>query len=182
MICFVLIHLSSNILYQSKILVMKKIALFTIALFACQISLVKAQSIFDKLDRLSNQVDNASNKIDKASNTATRASNTGGKVASLFTKKNKNKAENTSEAENKTVVKVSNISLANLKSLNAIIAGTKGVSDTSMKFNSATSSITVLHSGSSDELLENFQPKAKNIFTDHNIEGIEDGSIEIKLK
>ncbi len=145
------------------------------ALFTLGISTTKAQSFFDKID-------NAINKVDKASNTADRASNTGGKLGSLLGKKNKKNTAKATDDNNKTVIKISGIDLTSLKKLDGIVSGVSGVTDTNMKYNAAASTITVIHTGSSAKLLDAIQPKAKNIFTDKNIEGFDEGIIEIKMK
>ncbi|WP_343607795.1 hypothetical protein [Chryseobacterium oranimense] len=154
---------------------MNKIVLMSFAFITLSISTVKAQSIFDKID-------NAINKVDRASNTADRASNTGSKVGSIFGKKNKKNTAKATEDNNKTVIKISGIDLTNLKKLDAVISAVNGVTDTNMKYNASGSTITVMHSGSSEKLLESIQPKAKSIFTDKNVESFDEGSIEIKMK
>ncbi|MGG5210166.1 hypothetical protein ACQWU4_14680 [Chryseobacterium sp. MIQD13] len=154
---------------------MKKIVFMSFAFAVCNISMIKAQSFLDKIDR-------TIDKVDRASNTADRASGTGSKLGSLFGKKNKKNTAKASEDSNKTIIKISGIDLTNLKKLDGIISGVGGVTDTSMKYNAAVSTITVMHTGSSEKLLETVQPKAKSIFTDKNIESFDEGSIEIKMK
>lgn len=147
-------------------------------LLTASVSTIKAQSFLDKIDR-------AVSKVDNASNTADRASQTGGKVLSIFKRKNKNdsaKKEDASVSLNKTVFTVVNGSLTSVKNLNSIIENIKGVSSTQMKFNANKSSIVINHSGSTEDLLEKIQAKAQSIFTDKNIEGFDEGSIEVKLK
>lgn len=75
---------------------MKRIAAMSVLLCALSVQQARAQKIFDQLDRLSNKVDRASDKIDRAENsvnragnTADRAANTGGKIISLFRKKDR---------------------------------------------------------------------------------------------
>lgn len=155
---------------------MKKIIFLSIALSVSSISMIKAQSFLDKID-------NMVNKADNAANTADRASKTGGKISSLFGKKNKNKqAEDKASEGSTTVIKISKIDLVSLKKLNNIITDSKGVTSSNMKYNSASSSITVVHTGSTSKLLDNIQSKAKDIFTDKNIQGIDEGLIEINMK
>ncbi|WP_123966671.1 hypothetical protein [Chryseobacterium phosphatilyticum] len=170
---------------------MKKIIIMSFALSVFSISTMNAQSLFDKIDNLVSKIDKASNTVDNAANKADKASKTGGKLGSLFGKKNKNKKNdekvsegnnNTSEGNNKTIIKISNIDFTNLKKLNGIVAESKGVTDTDMKFNTASSSITVFHSGNTEDLLSNIQSRAQNIYTDKNISGIDEGMIEIKIK
>ncbi|KXH85275.1 hypothetical protein [Chryseobacterium kwangjuense] len=157
---------------------MKKNLLMSFALLLISISTVKAQSLFDKIDR-------AVSKIDGAANSAEKASQTGNKVGSLFGKKKKQNAQNNSGASveaNTTVIKISNINLTNLKKLNSIITTTQGVTDSKMKYSASASTITVAHSGSTEKLLEHIQPQSKSIFIDSNIENFDEGRIEIKLK
>lgn len=154
---------------------MKKIVLMSFALSVIGISSAKAQSFLDKID-------NAVSKVDNASNTADRASKTGGKISSLFGKKNKQNKVTAKADENQTIIKISNIDLTNLKKLNAIIEGSEGVTSSSMKYNASLSTVTVKHSGNSEKLLESIQPKAKNIFTDKNVESFDEGTIEIRIK
>ncbi|REC47246.1 hypothetical protein [Chryseobacterium pennipullorum] len=154
---------------------MKKIVILSIVLSLSSISTAKAQSFLDKIDR-------AVDKVDRASNTADRASNTGRKLSSLFGKKNKKNTSKTNEIETMTIIRISNIDLTSLKKIDGIISGTSGVTDTDMKYNANESIITVMHTGSSEMLLENIQPKAKSIFTDKNVESFDEGSIEIKIK
>lgn len=75
---------------------MKRIAAMSVLLCALTVQQAHAQKLFDKLDRLSNKVDRASDKIDRAEysvnragNTADRAVTTGGKIVSLFRKKDR---------------------------------------------------------------------------------------------
>ncbi|GAB0157579.1 hypothetical protein CHRYSEOSP005_28580 [Chryseobacterium sp. Alg-005] len=154
---------------------MNKIILLSFALFTFSISTAKAQSLFDKID-------NAVSKVDKASNTADRASKTGGKVTSLFSKKNKKDNNAGSTAETRTIIHIESIDLASLKKLNSIVSGSTGVSDSKMKYNASSSTITVMHSGSTEKLLDNIQARAKGIISDKNITGFDEGSIEIKMK
>ncbi|VTP87419.1 Uncharacterised protein [Sphingobacterium daejeonense] len=58
----------------------------------------------------------------------------------------------------------------------------KGVNETKMKFNAAKSTITVNHSGTTEELLTNIQLKSRDIFDDENVAALEEGLIEIQLK
>ncbi len=141
---------------------------------------LNAQNLLDKLDRATNSVNNASNRVDNASNSATNASNTGGKILSLFSKKNK--GEKVEKDSGKTVISISNIQLSALKNLNSTIENVDGVSGTKMKYDSEKSTISVVHTGSTEELLEVLQKKSKDVFADKNIKGFDDGEINITLK
>lgn len=147
---------------------MKKFIFITILGLLIGVSGASAQSFLDKLDKTVNQIDRASNSADKASKT-------GNKVLSLFGAKDKS-------ADNKTVLQIAGIDLAALKNLNGIVESVKGVSATKMKFNAAKSTITVNHSGATEDLLANIQQKSKDIFGDEHVTALEEGLIEIKLK
>lgn len=147
---------------------MKKIIFITILGLLIGISGASAQSFLDKLDKTVNQIDRASKSADKASKT-------GNKVLSLLGAKDKS-------ADNQTILQISGIDLAALKNLNGIVESVKGVSATKMKFNATISTITVEHSGATEELLANIQQKSKNIFGDEHVTALEEGLIEIQLK
>lgn len=164
--------------YSTKIntIKMEKKVFLSVALLILSISTVKAQSFLDKIDR-------AVNKVDNTANTADRASQTSGKVLSIFKKKNKKDTkDDASVLTNKTVFTIDNGNLTSIKNLNSIIENIKGVSSTQMKFNANKSVIVINHSGSTEDLLEKIQAKAQSIFTDKNIQGFDEGNIEIKLK
>ena len=161
---------------------MKKITFLSAAFLVVGSSTVNAQSIFDKIDRIAGKVETATNKVDRAANTADRAGKTGGKLVSLLSKKEKAApAAEVAETENKTVLTVLNSDLATLKRINAILEGTKGVSSSQMKFNAAKSVIKISHSGSTEDLFEKIQPKAKDVFADKNVQSLDEGEISLKL-
>lgn len=132
----------------------------------------KAQGILDKIE-------NTNDKINRAGNTADRTKTTGDKIMGLFGKKKKDVNET---AENKTLIKVAGATLSTLKSINEKVAKSKGVSATKMKFSAAGSSITVQHSGSTDDLLKALQKSPAGFFEEKNIEGLDEGEISLKIK
>ncbi|MFD2148005.1 hypothetical protein [Mucilaginibacter antarcticus] len=81
-----------------------------------------------------------------------------------------------------TTVTVTGIDYATLKKFNESIQACGSVTETKMKFNSTSSTIDVTHKESTDNLLKLMSETSKDIFTDKNIEGIEDGKIALKLK
>lgn len=81
-----------------------------------------------------------------------------------------------------TTVTVAGIDYATLKKFNEAIQACSNVTETKMKFNSTASTIEVTHKESTDALLKLMSETSKDIFTDKNIEGIEDGKINLKLK
>ena len=132
----------------------------------------QAQSVLDKID-------NASNKADRANNSANRAKSTGDKILGLFGKKK----DDGTAAVTKTTIKITGVTFASLKSINDKVQSCKGVTGTKMKFSSAgSSSITVQHSGTTDNLLKVLQKTSPDTFGEKNIEGLDDGEISVKIK
>ena len=81
-----------------------------------------------------------------------------------------------------TTVTVTGIDYATLKKFNESIQACGTVTETKMKFNSTASTIEVMHKESTDNLLKLMGETGKDIFSEKNIEGIEDGKIALKLK
>jgi len=152
---------------------MKKITMTCAAILLFGFSTTKAQAILDKID-------NASNRADRANHTADRAKTTGDKLLGIFGKKNK---ETATAAESKTVIKVTGATLVSLKGINEKVQDSKGVTATKMKFsNTSGSSITVQHAGTTDDLLKALQKSSPDVFSEKNIEGLDDGEIAVKIK
>lgn len=157
---------------------MKKITILCTALLLSGYTATKAQGILDKIDRASYKVDRAGNSVDRAGNSANRTKSTGDKIMGIFGKKNKDAAESSGT---KTTIKITGGTFAALKNLNTKIQGSKEVSSTKMKFSNSGSSIVVQHSGSTDDLLKTLQKASPEIFSEKNIEGLDDGKIEVKV-
>ena len=81
----------------------------------------------------------------------------------------------------KTLITVTNIDFAKLKSLQDNIKACAIVKATAMKYNTTSSTIEVTHSGTTDELLNLMLQTCKDIFDEKKLEGFEDGKINIKL-
>lgn len=162
---------------------MKKITFLCISFLLMGSTAVYSQSFFDKIDRLAGQVENATNKVDRAANSAGKAGKTGGKLVSMISKKDKNSGgEKVSAKENVTVITVQNSDLATLKQVNSALQSIKGVSSSQMKFNAAKSVIKVSHTGTTEDLFEKIQPRAKEVFADKNVQSLDEGEISLKLK
>lgn len=131
-----------------------------------------AQGILDKIDR-------TLDKADKAGNQADRAGKTGSKLGSFFGKK---KGATEASAETKTIVNINGVDFATLKSINEKVENTKGVASTKMKFSASGSTISLQHSGTTDDLLKALQKTNPEVFAEKNIEALEDGQISIKVK
>ena len=150
---------------------MKKVIITGAAAILFGISTSNAQGILDKIDR-------TTNNVDRAGDTADRTKNTGDKIMGLFRKKK----GGDDTAETKTIIRISSATLAELKSINEKVENSKGVTGTKLKFNNSTSSIMVLHSGSTDDLLKTLQKAAPSVFAEKNIDGLDDGEISLKIK
>jgi len=150
---------------------MKKMIIIGSAAMLLCISTSKAQDILDKIDR-------TTNNVNRAGNTADRTKNTGDRIMGLFRKKKRGDES----AESKTTIKISGATLAELNSINEKVANSKAVTSTKLKFNKSASSITVLHAGSTDDLLKTLQKAAPGAFAEKNITGLDDGEISLKIK
>lgn len=146
--------------------------IFTItALLLFNVLNSQAQQILDKIDR-------AAGKVDKAGKTAERTKNTGDKLLSLFGKKKEEKVAK----ENNTNINIQGITLKTLNDINQKLAGSKTVIGTKIKFNSASSAIAVQHVGSTEELLILLQKIVPDVFSEKNIESLEEGKLTLKIK
>lgn len=148
---------------------MKKITMICLSLIMLGITHTKAQAILDKMDK-------AASKADHAGQTADHTKNTGDKILGLFGKK---KSDTSLE---KTTIKITGSDFSTLKTINEKLQSAKGVESTEMKFNSSESSIVVMHTGSTSDILKNLQKAVPDVFAEKNIEGLDDGEISIKLK
>lgn len=140
-----------------------------------------AQSVIDKAN---SKVNHASASVDNAVESASAAGATIKKLGGFFKKK---KGAKTSKAEDlgnfNTLLNIKGISLANLKTLNDHVKACKNVTETKIKYSgTGVSKIYVAHKGSTEDLLSAVQKSSKKIFTDKNIENLDDGIIEISLK
>lgn len=151
---------------------MKKIGVICFAILLIGFTSAHAQGILDKIDR-------TLDKADKASGQAARTEKTGSKIASFFGKKKNKNAEG---VEGKTTIKLNGVTFAALKDLNESIQGSKGVEGTKMKFNASGSTITVQHAGTTEDLFKNLQKASPAVFSEKNIESLDEGEITIKIK
>lgn len=145
--------------------------------------------------------------VDNAVGTANAAVETMGKLKGLFGKKKAKEAEAAAAAAAAlaatnqaavnaaltatpalpagvkiTTVTVTGADFATLKKLDESIEACATVQDSKMKFNSTASTIEVTHKESTDDLLKLMQQTSKDIFTEKNVESLEDGKISLKLK
>lgn len=166
----------------------------------------KLVSTASKVDNAASTANGAAATVDNAVNTATQVSGAVGKIRGLFGKKKNKEAEAAAaaaatqvvQAVNQaapalanaaaanagkvTVVSVAGADFATLKKLNEGIKACANVQDTKMKFSGNASTIEVTHGQSTDELLKLMQETSKDVFTEKNLEGLEDGKIALKLK
>ncbi|WP_157263015.1 hypothetical protein [Pedobacter steynii] len=152
---------------------MKIIPMMCFALMVFCSTSLKAQSVFDKIDK-------ALGKVDKAANAADRTKGTGDKLFGFLSKKKKTTDPESTGAT--TVITLTGIDFSTLKTLNENIQKCTGVESTKIKYNAAGSTIDVQHSGSSEDLLKLIQKSgSKDILADKNLEGLEDGKIAVNL-
>lgn len=149
---------------------MKKIIVFVLLITG--FFSVKAQGVLDK-------VNSTLNKVDNASSTADKAGSTGSRVLGFFKKKKKTEAEISSDYQ--TAISIKGISMEKLKKLNENVKLCKGVSQTKMKYSNNGSTILVAHSNRTEELFAALEKSSKSIFTDKNVESMEDGKVSILL-
>nr|WP_121271353.1 hypothetical protein [Pedobacter schmidteae] len=152
---------------------MKTISMMCLALLFTGATSLKAQSVFDKIDK-------ALGKVDKAANTADRTKGTSDKLLGFLSKKQKNAEE--VKGETSTVISITGIDFSTLKALSENIQKCKGVESAKIKYSAASSTVQVQHTGSSEDLLKLMQKSdVKEVFDDKNLEGLEDGKIALKL-
>ncbi len=151
---------------------MKKFGIICFAMMLFGIASANAQGVLDKIDR-------AINKADRAGNAADRAGKTGSKLSNLFGKK---KGAEDAGTETKTTVNISGVDFVTLKSINEKIESTKGVASSKMKFSTSGSTLSLQHSGTTDDLLKALQKTNPGVFGEKNIEALEDGQISVRVK
>jgi hypothetical protein len=153
-----------------------------------------------KASEVANGTTGAANSVGSALGTAEQAAGAVNQLKGLFGGKKKKEAEAAAAAVAAaaanavaavpalpagmkiTTVTVTGIDYATLKKFNESIQACGVVSETKMKFNSTASTIDVTHKETTDALLKLMSETGKDIFTDKNIEGIEEGKINLKLK
>lgn len=138
-------------------------------------SSARAQGLLDKVDRALNKADRAANSADKAGKLADKA----GKMVG---KKKDTKDEGKVDKGNETVISIAGIDYSKLQELQESIKSYSGVASTSSKFNKKGSSIKVVHSSTTEDLLKEILKKSGKIVTKESIEGVGDGEISISLK
>ncbi|MEO6148991.1 MAG: hypothetical protein ABIN95_02955 [Mucilaginibacter sp.] len=191
---------------------MKTRITFILAFLVLSASSVMAQGLLGKLAGAATGTNNAATgvtgvtgSVDNALGTANKVGETMGKLKGLFGKKKAKEAEAAAAAQAAqnaltaalnaapaapalapgskiTVVTVSGADFATLKKLNENIKACGIVQDSKMKFSSTASTIEVTHTSSTDELLKLMQETSKDVFTEKQLEGLEDGKIALKLK
>ena len=83
---------------------------------------------------------------------------------------------------NGTQVSVSGIDYSMLKKLNENILACEGVISTKLKFGVALSTIDVVHTGTTEKLLQLMEATSKDIFTSKQLQSMEEGKISIKIQ
>ena len=146
----------------------------------------KTQSLFDKLSNGVLKGQQAKSNLDKvkgwlpkkkasATDTA-QSSNISAKSTS-----SKPVGDSSQVGLKTTVVIITGTDFPKLKRLTENIQACEGVKEAKMKYSSISSTIEVSHSGTTDKLLKLMEETSKDIFTEKNIDGFEDGRIQLKL-
>jgi len=145
---------------------MKKLGIICFAIMLFGVTSVNAQGILDKIDKVLD-------KADRASKTGQKASG----LTSLFGKK-----KNAETAGTTTIVKINGTDFSTLKGVNEKLQTSKGIGSAKMKFSSSGSTITLEHEGTTEDLLKVLQTANPVIFSEKNIEGLDDGEILVNVK
>lgn len=132
-------------------------------------------------------------KIDNGLYKAGRVNDAGTKLKGLFKKKSEKEkvaapsvqqapAEQTTSLSGSkmTILTVTGIDYAKLKSLNENIKACTGVQTTDMKYGNP-STIRITHTGTTEDLMKLIGETSKDIFTDKNIEEFEEGKVTVKI-
>jgi hypothetical protein len=129
---------------------------------------------------------NAQTAADKALDglyKAEKLQSTTEKFKGLFGKK-KTKTETPAPAVapeiKSTLLTVTNIDFATLKTLNENIRACSGVETSEIKYGSP-STIKITHSGTTEALMKLVLEVSKDIFTDKNISDFEEGKVTVKI-
>lgn len=151
---------------------MKTLLMMCVTLIVFSGTSLKAQGIFDKIDK-------ALSKVDKATNAADKTKGTSDKLFGFLSKKKKTTDTKTEESMSTTIT-ISGVDFGTLKALNENIQKCTGVEATKIKYNATGSTIDVQHTGSSEDLLKLIQKSnSKDLFADKNLEGLEEGKIAV---
>ena len=167
---------------------MKSLSFLTFALILFALSAKAQNKVDNAVNNANNSVNSANasvnnasatgaNAVNTAANTAAQAKGLANQVSTLFGKK-KNPAD---EVANTTIINVKGATFGKLKKLNDDILASDGVTDSKMKFNSAESTITVSHTGSTSKLLKAIQKKSA-VLTDDSIDDLDEGKISFTMK
>lgn len=114
----------------------------------------------------------------------------GKELGSFFKKKKKEEPEQPKKVDvppsdkpagsKTTMLIVAGLDFSKLKSLNENVKACMGVQSTSMKYGEP-SSIAITHTGTTEALMKLVSEVSKDIFTEKNITGFEEGRVTVKL-
>jgi ABC-type transporter Mla subunit MlaD len=166
---------------------MKSLIFLTSVLFLFALTAAAQNKVDNAVNKANNSVNSvnasaananaaATNAVNTAANTAGQAKDIANKVNGLLGKKPADGGP-----ANTTLISVKGANFATLKKLNESIMDCPGVQDSKMKFNSAESTITVIHAGSTSKLLKQIQKKT-TLISDDNINDFDEGKISVTLK
>jgi len=164
-----------------------KSLIITFCVLSLFVLTANAQNATDKtINKANNSVNSANSSINNADGTATNAvttatnatdqvKNIGGQLTSLFGKKK-------AAASNVTKITVAGATYGKLKEILKGIKACDCVEAASSKLvcTATEQSITIAHSGSTNDLIEAIEKKSK-LITDDNVSNVVEGSFDVKL-
>lgn len=158
--------------------------IIAVTVFGCFFLGLAAAHAQSAIDKANYKVNHASASVDNAVESASAAGATIKKIGGLFKKKKGAKATKKEDlGDFNTLFSIEGITLAKLKTLNENVKACKDVTETKIKYSGeGVSKIYVAHKGSTENLLTAVEKSSKSIFTDKNIENMDDGIVEISLK
>lgn len=126
----------------------------------------------------------------RTKNDVESAVNFGKGIGGLFKKKKKEETDQPKKADvpatekpagtKTTMLIVAGLDFSKLKTLNENIKACNGVQATTMKYGEP-SSIEITHTGTTEALMKLVSDVSKDIFTEKNITGFEEGRVTVKL-
>ena len=143
-------------------------------MFATILFTVNANAQLDKVNKTIDDINQTKKTVDK--------------LKDLFPKKAKHDTSKTVAADtrkvvsNITVVTITGIEYAKLKTLNENIKACSGVQSTVLKYSSEMSTIEVTHLNNTATLLKLMGETSTDIFTEKDIDAVDEGKIGLKLK
>lgn len=164
---------------------MKSLILLTSVLFLFVLTSKAQNAVDNTVNKANNSISSVGTSATNAGNTATNAANTASQLKDVGSKLGIHLGKKhmaSDDVVSTTEITVEGANYATLKKLDAAVKDCPGVQDCAMKFNSAGSTITVTHTGTTDALLAALQKKSPDMVKDNQIADVETGKIDLKLQ